>query len=311
METNPAMRKTSEAMTPILRLGWDSGNLETLVKHSPARAVGAHVSIIGHITRDEARRYLSRTEAAGGFANRFLWACVQRSKVLPRGGTLREEDLVPLRQGLAHAIAFARTATLMRRDDDADAVWDVVYGPLSEGKRGLVGAVIGRAEAQVMRLATIYALLDCSELIRPTHLFAALALWDYCEASAGYIFGDTLGDPVADELLRAVRMAGAQGLTRTQIRDLFGRNRNASEIERALSALSEGGLARCEKRTDTGGRHADAWIAVTTMTTETIEGPRSGGLRSSQSFLSYLGIAKIAPSVILSGAESRVSADGT
>ena len=35
-----------------------------MTKNSPARATGAHISIIGHITDEELRRYLSSTEAA-------------------------------------------------------------------------------------------------------------------------------------------------------------------------------------------------------------------------------------------------------
>ena len=58
-----------------------------------------------------------------------------------------------------------------------------------------------------MRLALVYALLDCSPYIEPVHLNAALALWSYCEASAHFIFGGALGDATADEALKALRAA--------------------------------------------------------------------------------------------------------
>ena len=38
-----------------------------------ATATGAQVSIVGHITQDEFRRYLTATEAGNGFGNRFVW----------------------------------------------------------------------------------------------------------------------------------------------------------------------------------------------------------------------------------------------
>ena len=41
-----------------------------------------------------------------------------------------------------------------------------VYPALSEGRPGLLGSVIARAEAQVMRLALVYAVLDRSESIQ-------------------------------------------------------------------------------------------------------------------------------------------------
>jgi len=48
------------------------------------------------------------------------------------------------------------------RDEAARAIWCDVYGNLSEAKPGLAGALLARAEAHVMRLALIYALLDRS-----------------------------------------------------------------------------------------------------------------------------------------------------
>ena len=72
-----------------------------------------------------------------------------------------------------------------------------------------------------------------------------------------------LGDPDADEILRALRQAGSNGITRTVIRDLFGRNRSANRIGAALALLMTQGLARMEPRT-TAGRPAEVWIATKT-----------------------------------------------
>lgn len=130
-----------------------------------------------------------------------MWVCVRRSKTLPEGGSIKNSDLTPLISLLDKVITFARAGGEIKWDDAARKEWRAVYPKLSEGKPGLLGAIISRAEAQVMRLACLYALLDFSYFVRPEHLKAALALWEYCEASCQYIFGDTLGDPVADEIL--------------------------------------------------------------------------------------------------------------
>src|SRR5919198_1111104 len=111
----------------------------------------------------------------------------------------------------------------MRRDEEARSVWCEVYGPLSEGRPGLPGALLSRAEAHVMRLAMLYALLDCSPLIRAEHLLAAPALWEYVDQSVRHVFGDSLGDPLADEILRLLR-ACPDGLSRTDLMHHFGRN---------------------------------------------------------------------------------------
>jgi hypothetical protein len=231
-----------------------------LTKNSPAKATHAHISIIGHITRDELIRYLSSTEAGNGFGNPFLWVCARRSKVLPEGGNLDPRALSPILQRLGEAIAFARSVGEMRRSEEARDIWLTVYPELSEGQPGLLGAMLSRAEAQVMRLAMVYALLDCSSAIGKEHLLASLALWEYCEASARYIFGDALGDPVPDEALKALRDNLDSGLTRTEIRDFFGRHRRGIEIDRALAVLAERGLAYCIAE-ESGGRRTERWFA--------------------------------------------------
>lgn len=257
--------RDGNTLTAIIRQAWDAGDLRTMTKNSAAKASGAHISILGHITRDELLRLLSTTEAANGFCNRFLWLCVRRSKSLPEGGQIHEADLGPIQRRLMRAVQFARGTGEVCRDEEARALWIDAYPQLSEGKPGMLGAIVSRAEAQVMRLACLFALLDESALIRVEHLRASLALWDYCEASARYIFGQRLGDPVADELLSALRQH-PQGMTRTEIRDWFGRNRKACELDRGLSLLKHQGLARSETQ-ESGGRPSERWVICTTKTT--------------------------------------------
>lgn len=256
------LARKGNSLSGLIRLCWDSGNLRAMTKNSPARSTDAHVSIVGHVTRDELERNLADTEAANGFANRFLWVCVRRSKSLPFGGRLHEVDFSGPVGRLRDAAERARETNQIGRDRDANRFWAEIYDELSEPKPGLLGTVLGRAEAQTMRLACIYALLDGSYIIRYEHLESALALWRYCERSARYIFGDRMGDPVADALLAALRSAPG-GLSRTQIReDVFAKNKSSAEIARTLGRLLEYGLARSEK-VDTGGkRPTEMWYAI-------------------------------------------------
>jgi DNA-binding transcriptional ArsR family regulator len=115
-----------------------------------------------------------------------------------------------------------------------------------------------------MHLACIYALLDRSPAIEAKHLMAALAVWQYTEASARFIFGDALGDPTADEILRALR-SHTEGMTRTEIRELFQRNKPSAEISRALGVLLEYGLATVirSRETEDQSRPTERWKAVT------------------------------------------------
>jgi hypothetical protein len=250
--------REGNTLSPTIRSAWETGRLQTLTKTNPASATDAHISIIGHISRDELVRELDRTEVANGFANRFLWVAAQRSKLLPDGGSLVDTDLFFLQEELTSIITRAREFSQLLRDSEARALWHSIYGPLSSGKPGLFGAVVSRAEAQVTRLSTLYALLDKSGVIRRVHLEAALAVWAYAEASAKFIFGNAMGDPVADAIHKALRDAPA-GLTRNEIRELFGRNQSSDRIARALGSLQESGLARFEREA-TEGRPAERWI---------------------------------------------------
>jgi hypothetical protein len=251
--------RQGNTLSAILRQAWESGSLRTLTKNSPAKATGAHVSLIGHITTEELRRYLTTTEMANGFGNRHLWWCVKRSKALPEGGAIDADALTSLQGRLSEALGFARQQGEMRRDDAAREIWGEVYGQLSADRPGLSGSLLGRAEAHVLRLSMLYALLDCSASIQSPHLMAALALWDYAEQSVRHIWGDALGDAVADELLRLLR-AAPDGLSRNQMYDHFGRHQSSDRIGRALGLLTSHRLAQVETQ-QTGGRPREVWRA--------------------------------------------------
>jgi len=252
--------REGNTLSTQLRLAWDDGKMRVMTKTNPLRATDAHLSIIGHITKEEIVRLLNSTEASNGFANRFLWIWVRRSKCLPFGGGEVTFNQVVTR--LQAALKFARDIGRITWGDDAAPLWEKVYPQLSEGMPGLLGAVTSRAEAHTMRLACLYALLDCSNVIRLAHLEAALAFWRYAEDSARFIFGDAMGDPLADEVLRLLRESSPDGLTRTDLYNLFGRNRKGSEISASLSLLAEHGLAYNQIE-PTEGRKAERWFANT------------------------------------------------
>ena len=241
-----------------------------MTKHSPITATGAHISIVGHITEDELRANLTRTDMASGLANRFLFACVKRSKYLPFGGSLDEASVDELASRVAQAIERAKNIGRVIMTQQAREDWARAYEALSAEQPGLLGAITARAEAQVIRVALVYALLDCPEhgaaQIFAEHLAAALGVWEYCEASAAHIFGDAIGDPIPDEISAALRQAGGTGMTRTAIRDLFGRHRSTDRVGQALALLATRGRARMETRT-TSGRPSEVWFLASPLAT--------------------------------------------
>jgi hypothetical protein len=136
-----------------------------------------------------------------------------------------------------------------------------VYPPLSDGKPGLTGAILGRGECHVMRLALAYALLDGAGCIQTPHLLAALALWEYAEASARYIFGEATGDTVADRIVEALKIHGETSESDI-LHKLFQGNVKAERIRSALNLLYRD--KRITLRTEeTAGRRKTLWRATT------------------------------------------------
>jgi hypothetical protein len=165
-----------DPLSAIVRQAWDGEPLQTIVRNDPLRATAAHIAIVGHITRDELLRYLTATELANGFANRFLLVGVKRSKLLPFGGALDGAQFAELRDSVRLALRFAQQHRPITFDDSARERWIEIYQQLSSARPGLADAATARAEAHTVRLALIYALLDLSERICLEHLEAALAL---------------------------------------------------------------------------------------------------------------------------------------
>jgi hypothetical protein len=256
--------RDGSTLSPLIRSAWDGVRLENRTKGRKLVATDAHVSVLGAITADELVRKVAATEVANGFLNRFLLVAVKRTKLLsepkPIPGGIENEYVEAFRKGLAFARREA--SGQMELDDEARGLWRQVYeAELSVDRYGLAGVACSRAEPHVLRLALLYALLDCSRTIGLAHLEAALAVWRYCERSALLVFGDRLGDPTADAILEAIRGAD-DGLTRTEIRDLFARHRSRAEIDAAVATLEGAGLIVGTPE-QTGGRPAIRYRAAT------------------------------------------------
>jgi hypothetical protein len=257
------MKREGNTLSPVMRNAWDGKSLRTMVKHSPHRATNPHISVLGHITHDELVRHLTETEMANGLANRFQWFLVKRSKSLPFGGAWHTANLQPISRALVAALEYGNSEMRMAWADDAKPLWCEAYELLTEDRAGMFGAVTARAEAQALRLAMIYALADLSREIRLEHVESALAVWQYAEESARLIFGDLLGDPDADKLLTALRDTEDGSMTRNEVRELFGRNKGAEELDRIRTVLlKEGRIRVTRSREGEGKKPTERWFAA-------------------------------------------------
>lgn len=230
-------KRDGNTLSMIIRNAWDNGNLDPLTKTSKTTATNAHVGWVSHVTIEELQAKLTDSEAFNGFANRILWVCARRSKIVPLPEPMDDAKLDNLRQRLVERIKLFRDVEFVKIEMSSATkrAWcNQYYAELTRDNPGLVGCVINRGEAQVVRLALIYCLLDGMTTISLDHLEAAVALWRYCEQSARYIFQGRRTDGVAEKILAAL---SEKPMTSTEIHRLLANHVNKNKLSAVLSRL--------------------------------------------------------------------------
>jgi hypothetical protein len=201
-----AMARDGSTVSPVIRNAWDGVPLGRHVASAKASATiyDHHVGVLANITDVELAQKLKSVDAANGFGNRFLWLAVRRAQLVPFTEPV-SGHVSPFVASLKRSLAFASGSGFARLTPAAKDRWEVFYRGRVP-RAGLIGALTGRAEPYVARLALLYALLDGKAEVDAQHLAAAEALWAYAERSAVYIFGESTGNPDADALLRLLEL---------------------------------------------------------------------------------------------------------
>jgi len=250
-----AMRRDGNTLSTTLRAAWDGRDLEPLTKTNPIKASEPHVGIVGHITEVELKKQLGHSEIFNGFANRFLWLCVRRDRLLPLARGMSVKDTERLGGMLARQFLAAQDIKYMEFSPAARRAYEDAYEALTADHGGLYGVITSRAEVQVIRLAMIYACLDNSETIDLPHLAAAFAVWEYCDASARRLFGDIVSNPLESRLLE-ILAGGAQ--SQTDLHKHLGNHTTSADLRAALMNLE--GQGRIESvSVSTSGRARTVW----------------------------------------------------
>lgn len=244
-----------------LMIAWDGGKLDVPVKVQPIKSSLSHVSYCGNATFDVIKDAVLMKHLEKGYANRFLYFCVARSKVIPIPKSIDycSNDLINRMKGV---IEFAENVGELQWSDEAAKLWDEgnMYRELTAPNGGdLVGLITSRGAPQVLRLAMIYALLDKSKDIKSVHLRAAHAVWKYSVASVKFLFGGEVADKDANKLLSILK-SNPDGMTKTDIHHSFGRNMNGERLGNALRLLSDKGLAQLDRERSKG--KTQWWVAA-------------------------------------------------
>jgi hypothetical protein len=262
------MAREGNTLSTCLRAAWDDIVLENCTKASPQKSTDSHISLIVHCTPAELVAMLRALDQQNGFANRFLWFCSQRSRMIPdaRGfeAAVCRDELRQIQETIAATEYDFRQAgepLEVSLTDEAAEIWQQLYvqNETQLDADEVLGALYARQSQQIRRLAAIFALVDSTWQVGPEHLRPAVALADYNVQTLQYIWAKYGGS--TDKYLPAkhpYRMAEAilaavdgQPLSRNQIYgDVFGRHRTREEIDAALELLEDQGrITQSEERT--------------------------------------------------------------
>lgn len=234
------MGREGSTLSPVIRDAWDGSAIGRFIARDQSLVTWHHVGITAHVTAVELRQKLSSVETANGFGNRFLWLAVRRTRLVPfpesPKGLIGHQAIA-----LGAAIGAAQQPGELRWTAAAALAWEELYvASAMRARLGMLGALTARSEAQTARLALTYALLDRATAVGVEHLTAARALWDYAERSAVHIFGRSVGNRHADQLL--VLLADGAVAWSDAKRELG--IRDSATLQEAVDVLTAAGMAR-------------------------------------------------------------------
>lgn len=254
------MKREGNSLSAVIREAWDGKKLRTMTKAEPMSATGAHISIIGNITPKELRNCLAGSvEIANGFGNRFLWCVSERRKSLPVAVELDPNFVTSFSSKVASVIDWASEERALRWTEEAKAAWVAIYDRLTDGPGGALEELAARGSTQVVRLASLYALLDRKTDVGLEHLTAALALWRYTMESCAIVFeANGTGDRHADRVLETIRRAGPGGLSTTDLHRALSNNIKGPQLKTALELLLNRGHIKMTKTSGKKGAHYEA-----------------------------------------------------
>jgi len=258
--------REGSTLSAITRMAWDGVPLENNVKGAEMVVSDYHLGILGHITLDELKRTLNPKEVSNGFGNRFLWIASHRRKLVVWDDEIGSDAFMVSRvvgnaKILGKRLGAAKHVDRVKFSDEALDAWADLYEAGCDSASGTSEELSARWEAQLLRLALTFALLDGSTSVEVAHLTAAQAVWNYSAATVKYVFGDSSGDPTADRLQEALKAAGPEGLTFTEIQKSWSGHLSVRNRDNAIALLEEAGTAKLIQR-PTGGKPQKVLIAA-------------------------------------------------
>lgn len=185
-----AMKREGNTLSAVLRQAWESANLAVATKTNDDRATGAHITIVGHATVLEMLMTLRLSDIVGGFANRFLFFVVRRSKMLPIQTLPASDKMQVLAGKLRRSLEEARKISQVILAESAVDEWIAIYTKLDKESTDdslSVAPFLSRGAPQILRMSMILALIDGKREITVEHLRTAQGFWNYSRKSVEFM----------------------------------------------------------------------------------------------------------------------------
>lgn len=270
-------RRDGNTLAQTLRDCWDCRDLRTLTRRrNQLVATRPHIVVVGHVTPRELRATLTGSDLSGGSVNRMLICLSRRARLQSRLGNVPSEIVEVAARRFKSAHQRAQFRGEIKLSDRCMDKWGYAYADLNRDKPDCAATdATARGATQVLRLAMIYAIFDDSQGIETVHLDAALALWEYAEHSARWLFSNHELEQQRENvsgLAQFILDGGPAGRTRTAISgDFYNRNRKAAEISAELEPLIHDGVV-IEQRGEGGPRPVTVYVHRMARTNEITNG---------------------------------------
>lgn len=245
-------KRDGNTLSAALRDCWDGESLRPATKTNRLWASNPHVNILAAITRSELLSCMASRDLTNGFANRFMPYWAERTRLLPFPKATPVEEVDRLSRRVLEVLEFCQANRWGEKDTlqvnlshEAAARWGVLYrGELNDRSHGeRINALIERRAPMLLRLAMLFALTDCTNVVDVQHIEAALAWVRYSVESVKFVFGSAADEAevaeVNDTAQKILDFIGQhQRVTRKQItRDCFQGNASKDRIDSALDQL--------------------------------------------------------------------------
>jgi hypothetical protein len=280
----------SEEASKILKATqWPNNNLEEILcecwdcrpslnstnKRDHFLAENPYVSIFGNTTPRALKSYLGILQQENGFGNRFLWPMVRKTRVesFPKDVEWSKHKKVlkylgDLKNHFERLKAKSTGPILLDwAEDGVREMWDEFCKSFDRVSNPL----LSRRKPHVLRIASNFAVLEKSLVVKIAHLEASQEHWRYNIDSVEYNFGDdiSIANPHSKKMFWLLQRApigkyGYPELPRTTLSNgVFNRNQASPiDVQQAFTGLLEAKVARFEKRQLGRGAPTEMWILL-------------------------------------------------